>query len=53
MLVLNESKRFVSVLLLSIATFVGVQAQQANSKTLPRVFLLDAKHLEVYTKANS
>lgn len=50
MLVLNESKRFVSVLLLSIATFVGVQAQQANSKTLPRVFLLDAKHLEVTRK---
>jgi hypothetical protein len=40
----------VSVLLLSIATFVGVQAQQANSKTLPRVFLLDANHLEVTRK---
>lgn len=50
MLVLNRSKRFVAVLLVSIATFVGVQAQQANSKTLPRVFLLDAKHLEVTRK---
>src|SRR5688572_33102091 len=50
LLMFNESKRFVSVLLLSIATFVGVQAQPANSKTLPRVFLLDAKHLEVTRK---
>lgn len=47
---LNESKRFVAVLLLSIGTFVSAQAQQANSKTFPRVFLLDAKHLEVTRK---
>ncbi len=45
----KESKRFVSVSLLSIATFVGtsVQAQQDNSKPLPRVFLLDASQLAV------
>ncbi len=50
MLVLNESKWFLSVLVLSIAAFLGVQAQQANSKTLPRVFLLDENHLEVTRK---
>jgi hypothetical protein len=44
---LTESKHFLLVLLLSLVNVAGVQAQSAPNKTLPRVFLLDAQHLEL------
>jgi hypothetical protein len=45
----NKTKRVAAVLLLTMAAFAapGVKAQRTNTGTLPPVFLLDAKQLQV------
>jgi hypothetical protein len=45
----NETKRVLIVLLVTMAASAagGVKAQKTNAGTLPRVFLLDAKQLQV------